>query len=320
MPFAVAKNYRVKPANENNKSFSFNTGQLSYGGISLDTTAFKPLLASFLLLLLFISTASLAQEQIITLFVHGIADSHTQADPFKTVMTNVYTLDFDCSRQEAYWPLNMIYYCSLGQDNELAHMHHEFQKLNEQFPHADGFILIGVSRGASIIINYLARYQPKKIKAVILESPFDTIENVIEYRAIRYGITDFVQTWIPDFVQEYTPAWFALKNIAPLLFWQFSYDGIQPGKVIHEITHNIPMLFVTVENDHSVPVSSTQNLIQALHEHDHKNIHHLHLTQGRHGKLIKGPEAERYQQTLHSFFAQYNLPHDPKLIVKDPYP
>lgn len=255
----------------------------------------------------------MAQEQIITLFVHGIADSHTQSEPFKRVMSDVYALDFDCSRQEYYWPLNMIYYCSLGQDNELEHMHHEWQKLNEMFPDADGFILIGVSRGASIIINFLARYKPEKIKAVVLESPFDTIENVIEYRAIRYGIKD-MQAWIPDVVKEYTPEWMALKNIVPLMFWQFSHDGIQPGKVIHEITQDIPMLFVTVENDHSVPVSSTHNLMQALHDNGHKNIHHLHLTQGRHGKLLNGPEAERYQQTLHSFFAQYNLPHDSEIV------
>lgn len=273
----------------------------------------------FLLLLLFVSTASLAQEQIITLFVHGIADSHTQANPFKGVMSNVYTLDFDCSRQEYYWPLNMICYCSLGQDNELEHMHHEFQKLNELFPHADGFILIGVSRGASIIINYLARYQPDNIKAVVLESPFDTIENVVEYRAQRYGIRNFVQTWVPDIVHAYTPNWFALKNIVPLMFWQFSHDDIQPGKVIHEITQDIPMLFVTVENDHSVPVSSTHNLMQKLRQQEHKNIHHLHLLEGRHGKLLKGPQADHYQQTLHSFFAQYNLPHNPDLIITNPY-
>ncbi len=274
----------------------------------------------FLLIVLFLSTASLAAEsQIITLFVHGIADSHTQADPFKNIMSDVYTLDFDCSRQESYWPLNMVCYCSLGQDNELEHMHHEWQKLNEQFPHADGFILIGVSRGASIIINFLARYQPQKIKAAVLESPFDTIENVVEYRATRLGIKDFLHTWIPDIVKEYTPACIALKNIVPWAFWQFSHDGIQPGKVIHEITEDIPMLFITVENDHSVPVSSTHNLMQTRQANGHKHMHHVHLMQGRHGKLLKGPEAERYQQALHSFFAQYNLPHNPELVITNPY-
>lgn len=273
----------------------------------------------FLLILLLVSTLNLAQEQVITLFVHGIADSHTQADPFKNVMSDVYALDFDCSRQESYWPLNMICYCSLGQDNELEHMHHEWQKLNEQFPHADGFILIGVSRGASIIINFLARYQPQKIKAVVLESPFDTIENVVDYRATRLGIKDFLHTWVPDIVKEYTPACIALKNIVPWAFWQFNFDGIQPGKVIHEITEDIPMLFVTVENDHSVPVSSTHNLMQLRQANGHQNMHHLHLMQGRHGKLLKGPEAERYQQTLHSFFAQYNLPHNAELVITNPY-
>jgi pimeloyl-ACP methyl ester carboxylesterase len=273
----------------------------------------------FLLILLFLSTASLAEQQIITLFVHGIADSHRQSDPFKRIIKDVYTLDFDCSRQEYYWPLNMICYCSLGQDNELEHMYHEWQKLNDRFPHADGFILIGVSRGASIIINFLARYQPSNIKAVVLESPFDTIENVVEYRAVRYGIRDFLNRWVPDVVTAYTPEWVALKNIVPLAFWQFSHDGIQPGKVIHEITEDIPMLFVTVENDHSVPVTSTHNLMQARQANGHKNMHHLHLMQGRHGKLLKGADAKIYEQTLHSFFAQYNLPHHAELVITNPY-
>jgi alpha-beta hydrolase superfamily lysophospholipase len=140
-----------------------------------------------LLLLLFCSNLVLA-GQTITLFVHGIHDSHKQAEPFTHIIPNLHTINFDCSKAHGSYPLNAIASCSLGQDNELEQLHHALEELRERFPNADGFVLIGISAGASAIINYLVRYSPEMITAVVLESPFDNIKHVVDYRAERYGI------------------------------------------------------------------------------------------------------------------------------------
>lgn len=246
----------------------------------------------FLLLLLLTYSNIAWSEQIITLFVHGIADTHAQAEPFaQTCVTPVHSFDFDCATKH-FWRMNP-FCCSLGQDNELELLNSKWQELNQQFPDADGFILIGISRGASIIINFLARYQPQKIKAVVLESPFDTIDNVIKHKAALSGRSVAL-----------------LKKLVPLIFRKFDFNGIQPDNAIDKITQDIPMLFVTVQNDHMVPLECAHNLIHKRKASNHQNVHHLHLAQGKHGKLLLGPDAHIYKQALHAFFAQYQLPHN----------
>ncbi len=237
-------------------------------------------------------------QQIVTLFVHGIADSGKQALPFAQTPGKPYIVpgplaafDFDCSTKY-FWRIHMPA-CSLGQENELEQLAREWQKLNEQFPLADGFILIGVSRGASTIINFLATHKPKKVKAVIVESPFDTIETVIKAKVERFGI----------------PA-APLMYAAPLVFWQFDPQGICPIKVIDQVEQDIPMLFVTVEGDHIVPKLSATNLVNARKQLGHSNCYHLHLMQGIHGKIMQGPDAGIYQDVAHAFFAQHGLPHN----------
>ena len=194
-----------------------------------------------LLLLVFLSPMAFAGEQVIILFVHGIAASHKQAEPFKEIIPNLNTLDFDCSRDYSSWPLNMVFTCSLGQGHELEHLHHQLNVLRERFPHAD-FAFIGVSRGASAIINYLAEYKPEKIKAIVLESPFDSIEFIVDYRAERRGVKgayEYVNQSIPMIIKEWTPdiikKYMHYRTIANVLFWRFSYDGIQPYKVVEHL-------------------------------------------------------------------------------------
>lgn len=250
----------------------------------------------FLFLLCFWIQISMT-EQIITFFVHGIADSKKQALPFAKNSNKPYLIEgplvsFDLDCVHSYIRINMPH-CSLGQENELEQIAHEWQKMVEQFPHADGFIIIGVSRGASAIINFLGTYKPEKVRAVILESPFDTIEHVISYRANRWGIPATI-----------------IRNAIPLIFWQFDPHGLMPIDTIHRINEDIPMLFVTVENDHSVPPMSAINLLNIRKEDGFINGYHLHLPSGRHGKLMAGPSATLYQNVVHAFYAHYQLPHN----------
>lgn len=240
-------------------------------------------------------------EQIITIFVHGIADSHKQAEPFARTINNVHSFDFECST-ERFWRMKP-HCCSLGQDDELEQLYNEWIKLNDMYPHADGFIFIGISRGASAIINFLARYQPDKIRAVILESPFDMIENVVKHKAKLWHMRPTL-----------------LKKCIPLIFRKFSFDGIQPLKVIDDIKDDIPMLFVTVEGDHMVPLVCTQNLIGKRKMQQHQNLYHLHLNKGRHGKLLLGPAFDQYTEIIHAFFAHHGLPHLPTYAQRGELP
>ncbi len=244
-----------------------------------------------LLVVLFYGQITMTQ-QVITLFVHGIADSGKQALPFADIAKGpLASFDFDCATSH-FWRINMPA-CSLGQESELEQLDMQWKKLNEQYPLADGFILIGVSRGASTILNFLATRKPNKVKGVILDSPFDNIESTVQHRAERWGV----------------PACL-IRTIIPWVFWQFDPHGVCPDKVIDQIEQDIPMLFVTVEDDHSVPIECARKLLAARKNQGHSNCHHLHVMQGRHGKIIQGPDAETYKRIAHAFFAHYGLPHN----------
>jgi pimeloyl-ACP methyl ester carboxylesterase len=110
-------------------------------------------------------------------------------------------------------------------------------------------------------------------------------------------------------VKEWTPACIKQRlhyhNIVPWLFWKFTYDGIQPDKVVEHLKKDLPILFVTVENDHSVPAQSTVNLIEQLKQSGHEHVHHKHLLQGKHGRLLAGPDAQEYKEALRAFFNRY---------------
>lgn len=244
----------------------------------------------FLSLLFALLFSACEAEQIVTLFVHGIADSHTQGAPFRGMMPGpVESFNFEDSTSH-FWRLNLSS-SSLGQKNELKKIAKEWQRINEKFPHADGFILVGVSRGASVIINFVATHKPQKVKALILDSPFDSIEWLIKHQMDRLRLPEKI-----------------VRMGFACMFWKLNFKGIFPIKVINHIHEDIPMLFITIENDHLVPNYSTHNLMNARAKCGYQNMHHLHLMQGRHGKLLLGPDAEIYKQAVHAFFAQYGIP------------
>jgi hypothetical protein len=245
------------------------------------------------LLLLFSLLFSLCEaEQIVTLFVHGIADSQAQGAPFKDMMPGPFeSFDFDDSTNH-FWRLN-VSASSLGQKNEIKKIAQEWQRINRKFPHADGFILIGISRGASALINFVATHKPKKVKALILDSPFDSIESLIKHQVDKLHLPKKI-----------------VRTGFACMFWKLNFKGIFPIKVIRHIHEDIPILFLTIEDDHLVPNYSTQNLIKERQECGYQNMYHIHLMHGRHGKLLLGPDTETYKQAIHAFFAQHSIPYN----------
>jgi len=41
-------------------------------------------------------------------------------------------------------------------------------------------VIFGLSRGASAVLNLMALYNPPQVKALVLESPFDTVGSIID--------------------------------------------------------------------------------------------------------------------------------------------
>lgn len=186
---------------------------------------------------------------------------------------------------------------NLGQEHDVQRLHEAYKKLQECFPEHN-VILIGVSRGASTIINFVAQYQPKNIDAIVLESPFDTLSSVIKHLLSRYCIG-----WFP-FAQHIG------HKICQKHFPNVQIKGTFPLENISKIPHKIPIIFVHSKRDKVIPVKCSRALYLKLKQEGHPNTYLVELNSGSHGKLIHGEDSDFYLYCVHAFYKKHGLPHN----------
>jgi hypothetical protein len=153
-------------------------------------------------------------------------------------------------------------------------------------------------RGSATIINFVALHQPQSIGALVLESPFDLVDNVINHILERFCLR-----WIP-FSKKI--AYKIAKKNFPLL----NMNGVFPIYVVNKIPRTIPIIIIHSRRDKTIPINSSRNLYKELLVAGHTHVYILELASGQHGKLIEGLEGELYNNVVHAFYKKYNLPHN----------
>lgn len=256
---------------------------------------------------LIICISNYADHQISYIFSHGLIDSHKQAFPYlessqpdKPYILKYPLITFDYPDvSSGILKINRLQ-SSLAQDNEI-------ERLEQVYSYLKGkAILVGVSRGASTIINFIAQYNPDNALALILESPFDCVDNIVKSLIHRCKIH-----WIPGLSKK-------SGNIMSFLFCKYNPKGIRPIESIEKIPIDMPILLVCSAKDALVPVWSSLNLYQALYYRGNKNTYLLVLPDGKHAHLITDPiNGVIYQQVTHAFYQKFGLPHDPAIAQKE---
>lgn len=251
------------------------------------------------------------EHNIIYLFAHGLGANMHQA-------TSSLQREIDISNKWiAYEPMALFNFkdvCSpnqlkktefirekvcLGQENDIACLHEAYTKVRELFPDC-GVILVGISRGASTILNYLASEyittgDTDYIKAVVLESPFDSLSSVVKHLLDRYRLS-----WLPFSKQ-------VAYKICHKYFPNVNPKGIFPIKVTDKIPAHIPIMLVHSKKDKVVPVTSSRNLYIKLRSTGNNHVYLVELLSGSHGKLLHGPDADLYFFSVHAFYKKYGL-------------
>ena len=69
-------------------------------------------------------------------------------------------------------------------------------------------------------------------------------------------------------------------------------------------------VIVCSKEDARVPAWSSEKLADALRESGHTMTHCVTLERGIHGKLIKGPDGDKYRNAVHAFYKKYDLDHN----------
>ena len=158
-------------------------------------------------------------------------------------------------------------------------------QLNSLCKQLSRIILYGVSRGAATIINFVGKEKPQNVAALILESPFAHVDDVIN-------------NFVPG-------AWMLPTNlIMRSVYPAYNPKGAHPINYLNRISSDIPIAFICSKEDKLVPYTSTVKLYKKLVESGRKNVHLLILERGQHANLLNQPE---YLTFVQDFLKQYNL-------------
>lgn len=262
---------------------------------------FLSLILSFYWVFPIISTQ---EPAISTLFVHGLGSNATQALFYaENHMATCSNVHCSINRPTNWYILkNPVYsfdfphvhnkphkqYVSLAQDIEIA-------SLKEACAAVPGpKILMGVSMGASTILNYTSLYYTPDIKALIAETPFDEVESILKS--------------ILGFTYE------GLKNLAhSWIYPLYNPNGIKPLFAIQKLPKELPILLVHASTDELIPLQCSRHLYYHLRQNGHRHVYLLELSAGKHANYIFAKDAQKYQETVHAFYKKYNLPHDETL-------
>lgn len=209
----------------------------------------------------------------------------TMSDLFK-LMNHLKTISFRVNRVHT----------SFAQENEIQALQEVHATITTPS------ICVGGSRGASTILTWLgtvARERTKNVKAVVLESPFGSMD-------------DIVRNILGESLYQYPQARSIGHNLIQFIFSQYKKRGVSPISIAENVPKDIPILIICSKEDTTVPAWSSEKLAKALQDAGHPMVHCVTLSQGVHSKLIRGPEGETYRNAVHAFYMKYNLPHNPE--------
>lgn len=234
----------------------------------------QPLILGFLM-------ANQSLEAYVTVFAHGLGGDKEQGSYYHLDFGNNGFIEGTLKTFNFADYKNPFTSC-LGQENDISFLHAACKNLN-------GVILVGVSRGAATIINYVGTMHPKNIRALVLESPFDKVESITNHLNAQNPNHSFKLSYYPN----YNP------------------NGLHPINVVDKISPEIPVLFIVSQADALIPAHTITPLYEKLKSAEHKKVHILMLKHGKHANILWGKEGTMFKNVVHAFYKHYGLPHNP---------
>lgn len=141
------------------------------------------------------------------------------------------------------------------------------------------------------------RHHPKHVKAVVLDSVFDSILHCIKH---------FIYQDKDARAEE------RLHDIINVAMGSYSKKGPFPRDYAEQISNDIPILFVTSLKDGLVYPQCTLYLYNRLRERGHTNVHILVLKKQLHPCYMMDDSEDKktYEAVVHAFYKHYGLPHN----------
>ena len=198
--------------------------------------------------------------------------------------------DFNCSTKHTN---NILSEACFAQDDDIKTVFDAYKQ--EVITKGNKVIIRGVSNGAAAAATFAGTYDQKNTEAIVLESPYSDVENVISNIAGGFRSLGKTVAASASLVSKYNPY------------------GIRPIDVVDKIQKNIPVLFICSKGDTLIPAGETIKLYTALKKAGHTKTHLVVLDKGAHANLLWGPEGHIYLAAEHAFYKKYGLPHNADL-------
>lgn len=188
---------------------------------------------------------------------------------------------------------------SLAQEYDILEHKKRYDLCVAQYPN-DDIILYGVSRGAATTFNACAcnGYDFNRVRLVVLEGCFDSIDGLMhEYPFLNRS--EKLQLLAKKALMKWT---------------QFEDQGLAPINLIDAFPEEVPVIFITSEQDRIVPKACVQRLVTCLKERGKNPVYMLVLKHSSHPRYMMDnkEDTENYRDCMHALYKMLDLPYIPK--------
>ncbi len=185
---------------------------------------------------------------------------------------------------------------NIGQHKDIKALHRAYEKHLQKFSDLD-IVLYGDSRGAVTIFNFIAKYNPERVKAAVLEGIFDDMPHLVKHFA---------------YLDKGDRAEKRIIRTMNFVLGSYNNKGPFPRDFAEIITDDIPLLFVTSLKDGLCCPQGAMYLYNRLVERGHRNVHLVLLKSAFHPTYMLNNKEDKqlYETTVHAFYKHYGLPHN----------
>jgi len=243
------------------------------------------------------------------LFSHGIADTKKSSDKYSKkyeyggrtyknhyylMEENVRTFDYPDAGSKLSYVLYNHRKSDFAQQSEIEALKRNFETIKD-----NKVTIVGLSRGASVAINFAAMYQPSNLAALVLISPPDSIKTIIDHQVSKVLLNNLPGVnWVVNF-------------LFGAVFPKYNNNKKASIDLVSRIKKDLPILVICSKEDTLVPASSSIKLYKKLIDSGHENAYLLVVNHGKHSKILS---SCRYSRSLtcdvtHAFLKKFKLPH-----------
>lgn len=195
---------------------------------------------------------------------------------------------------------------NFGQEGDVTDHYNKYINFLRDYPDHD-YIMWGVSKGAATTINAIAtnKYDISKLKMIVLEGCYDSIENVFS----SWG-SDTAPIDCQRDINSNSWLGYLMLMILPYLPIQYRSNPYwDPINRVGELP-DVPILLITSKADKLVPAYLTKRLFNKLQDTGHNHVYLLELAHSAHPRYMFDDEQDRgsYFKFVHGLYNKYCLP------------